>query len=254
MEAVQINGIQQAYTRAGDGTPLVLVHGYPLDHTIWYDMVAALENDFLLILPDLRGFGLTGVAESQFTIADMASDIAGLLDHLGIENVNIAGHSMGGYVALAFARRYPQRVLGLGLVSTQAPADTLDRKQGRYAAAEEILKSGVQPVAETMTPKLTPDERVQAFVQSLIVGQRPAGLAGALKALAEREDSTSILSSFNFPVVVIHGDADELIPVQRAQEVKAAIPHANLTVLPGIGHMPMLEAPQATANALKNLC
>ena len=253
MEAIQINGIQQAYTRAGEGTPLVLVHGYPLDHTIWYDMVAALENDFMLILPDLRGFGLTGVAESQFTIADMSSDIAGLLDHLGIDKVNIAGHSMGGYVALAFARHYPQRVLGLGLVSSQAPADTPERKQGRYTAAEEILKNGVQSVAESMTPKLTPDERVQTFVRSLIAGQRPAGLAGALKAMAEREDSTPILSSFKFPVVVIHGDADELIPIQRAQEVKAAIPHATLTELPAIGHMPMIEAPQATADALKNL-
>ena len=102
MEAVQINGIQQAYTRIGEGTPLVLIHGYPLDHTIWYDMVSSLEDKFELILPDLRGFGLSGVAEAPYTIADMASDIASLLDHFGIEEAHIAGHSMGGYVALAF--------------------------------------------------------------------------------------------------------------------------------------------------------
>jgi len=253
MEAVQVNGIQQAYTRAGQGAPLVLVHGYPLDHTIWYDVVSALENDFALLLPDLRGFGLSGVVESQFTIADMASDIAGLLDHLGIEKTHIAGHSMGGYVALAFARLYPQRVSGLGLVSTQAPADTPDRKQGRYSAAEEIMKSGVQPVAEGMSPKLTPDERVQAFVRSLIAALRPAGLAGALKAMAERDDSTSILSSFSFPVVVVHGDVDELIPVQRAREIVIENPQATLNELSGVGHMPMMEDPQATATALKKL-
>ena len=103
MEVVQINGIQQAYTRAGQGEPLVLVHGYPLDHTIWYDMVSFLEDDFTLILPDLRGFGLSGISEAQYAIADVASDIAGLLDHLGVEKTYIAGHSMGGYVALAFA-------------------------------------------------------------------------------------------------------------------------------------------------------
>ena len=80
MEVIQINGIQEAYTRMGQGVPLVLIHGYPLDHTIWYDMVSSLENDFTLILPDLRGFGLSSVVESQYTIADMASDIAGLLD------------------------------------------------------------------------------------------------------------------------------------------------------------------------------
>ena len=152
MEVIQINGIQQAYTRIGQGAPLVLIHGYPLDHTIWYDMVSPLEDEFELILPDLRGFGLSGFTDAQFTIADLTSDIASLLNHLGFEKAYIAGHSMGGYVALAFARQYPQRVLGLGLVSTQAPADTPERKQGRYAAADEILKSGVQPVAESILP------------------------------------------------------------------------------------------------------
>ena len=253
MEVVEINGIQQAYTRIGQGTPLVLVHGYPFDHTIWYDLAALLEDKFELILPDLRGFGLSGIAESQYTIADLASDVAGLLDHLGIEKAYIAGHSMGGYVSLAFAQKYPQRVLGLGLVSTQAIADTPERKQGRYAAAEEIMKTGVQTVAEGMSPKLTPDERVQPFVRSLIAAQRPAGLAGALKAMAERDDSTSILSSFQFPVVLVHGEADELIPIQRAQEINDAIPQATLTELSGVGHMPMLENPQATAVTLKNL-
>jgi pimeloyl-ACP methyl ester carboxylesterase len=253
MEAIQINGIQQAYSRSGQGMPLVLIHGYPFDHTIWYDMVPFLENDFELLLPDLRGFGLSGVVESPFTIADMASDIAGLLDHLDIEKAYIAGHSMGGYIALAFAQQYPKRVLGLGLVSTRAIADTPEQKQGRYAAADEVLRSGVQPVAESMPTKLTPDERVQAFVRSLIVAQRPAGLVGALKAMAERDDSTSILSGFEFPVVIVHGKGDELIPVQRAQEIKAAIPHAVLMELPGIGHMPMMENPQATATTLKNL-
>ena len=253
MEAIQINGIQQAYSRSGQGVPLVLIHGYPLDHTIWYDMVPFLENDFELLLPDLRGFGLSGIAESAYTIADMASDVAGLLDHLKIEKAYIAGHSMGGYVALAFARKYPKRTLGLGLVSTQAAADTLERKQGRYAAAEEILRSGVQPVAESMSAKLTPDERVQAFVHSLIAAQRPAGLAGALKAMAERDDSTPGLSDFKFSVAFVHGEEDELIPIQRAREVKAALPNATIMELSGVGHMPMIENPQATATALKSL-
>ena len=253
MEAIKINGIQQAYSRSGQGMPLVLVHGYPFDHTIWYDTVPFLENDFELILPDLRGFGLSGIVESQYTIAEMASDIAGLLDHLNIEKAYMAGHSMGGYVALTFAQQYPKRVLGLGLVSTRAVADTPEQKQGRYAAAEEVMRNGVQSVAESMPAKLTPDEGVQAFVRSLIAAQRPAGLAGALKAMAEREDTTSILPSFKFPVAIVHGGGDALIPIQSAREVKAAIPHATLTELSDGGHMPMMEDPQATATALKNL-
>lgn len=253
MEKVNVNGIQLAFTRKGAGKPLVLAHGYPLDHTTWNEVVPLLENNFDIILPDLRGFGQSAVVESQYKIADMAADLADLLDHLGVEKAAIAGHSMGGYVSLAFAKAYPERVLGLGLVASQALADTPERKQGRYDAAEEILKTGVEPVAEAFSPKLTPDERVQAYVRGLIAGQRPAGLAGALKAMAERDDSTSILSSFKFPVVVIHGEADELIPIQRAQEIKAEIPHATLTELSDIGHMLMMEDSQATATALKGL-
>ena len=253
MEAINLNGFELAYTRFGDGVPLVLIHGYPLDHTIWYDVVSPFEKDFTVILPDLRGFGLSGVVESQFAISDMAADVAALMDYLNIEAAYIAGHSMGGYVALAFVRQYRERTLGLGLVSTQAPADTPERNQGRYDAAEEILRSGVQPVADSMSPKLSPVEGVQTFVHNLIASQRPAGLAGALKAMAERDDSTSALSTFKFPVVILHGDADQLIPVQRAQEAKAAIPHATLVTLPGGGHMPMMEEPQKTATALKKL-
>jgi 3-oxoadipate enol-lactonase len=253
MEKANVNGIQIAYTRKGTGKPLVLVHGYPLDHTIWDEVLSLLENNFDIITPDLRGFGQSDIVKSQYKILDMAADIAGLLDQLGIEKVAIAGHSMGGYVALAFARAYPERVLGLGLVASQAPADPPERKQGRYDAAAEIIKTGVEPVAESMSAKLTSDKRVQTFVRGLIAEQQPMGLAGALKAMAERDDSTSILSGFKFPVAIVHGEEDELIPVQRAQEIKAAIPHAILMELSGVGHMPMMENSQITATTLKNL-
>jgi pimeloyl-ACP methyl ester carboxylesterase len=253
MDKLNVNGIQIAYDRHGSGTPLVFLHGYPLDHTIWDEIVPLLEGDFDLVAPDLRGFGQSTLVEEQYSIADMAADVAALLDELGIENTYVVGHSMGGYVALAFVRNYPERALGLGLVSSQALGDSPERKQGRYASADEIMRTGVETVVESMSPKLSPDERVQAFVRRLIAAQRPAGLANALKAMAERFDSTLVLPSFMFPVVLVHGSADELIPVERAQEIKAAIKHAHLAELPGTGHMPMMEAPQKTADALKKL-
>ncbi len=106
----------------------MLIHGFPLDHTSWNEVATLLENDFDLILPDLRGFGQSTTVETPYTMSDMADDLAGLLDHLGIEKVALAGHSMGGYVALAFAKKYPQRVSGLGLVASQAAADSPERK------------------------------------------------------------------------------------------------------------------------------
>ena len=242
-----------AYERRGKGRPLVLIHGYPLDHTIWEPIVPLLENDFDLILPDLRGFGASGVPRTAYLLTDIAADIAALLDSLGIEKAAIVGHSMGGYVALAFAHAYPRRTLGLGLVSSQTLADPPERKVARYQEAEDVLPNGVGKAAEGMSSKLTADPDLQAAMKTLILHQRPEGLAGALRAMADRPDSTPFLSEFNFPVVIVHGLADGLIPIERAREVRAGVKRGNLVEIEGAGHMPMMEAPVQTAEALKFL-
>jgi len=253
MEKINVNDIELAYTRRGKGTPLVLLHGYPLDNHLWDDVVPLLEDTFDLILPDLRGFGESTTVDSPYSMDDYASDIAGLLDQLGIQKVAIVGHSMGGYVALAFARLYPERVSGLGLVSTQVLADPPDRKEARYKSAADVSGNGIGGVVEAMAPKFTSDERLQASARAAMERQQPAAFIGALKAMAERKDSTSLLSAFKFPVVIIHGEADALIPIDRAREVKNAVPHAHLVELNGAGHMPMMEAKEETARALKHL-
>ncbi|RPJ23473.1 MAG: alpha/beta hydrolase [Chloroflexi bacterium] len=253
MEKIDVNGIQLAYARRGRGTPLVLLHGFPLDHHLWNEVVPLLENTFEVILPDLRGFGGSRTVDSLYTMEDYALDLAGLLDHLEIQKAAIAGHSMGGYVALAFARLFPERVRGLGLVSSQVLADPEERKQGRYKSAAEVAEHGIGSVVETMTPKFTADKKLQAFARESMERQQPAAYIGALKAMAERVDSTPLLSSFLFPVVLIHGDSDALIPIDRAREVKNALPQAHLVEISGAGHMPMMEAREETAEALKHL-
>jgi 3-oxoadipate enol-lactonase len=250
MNKLAINGINLAYTRRGKGTPLVLVHGFPLDSSSWNETTPLLEDKFDIILPDLRGFGQSTTTQSPYTMSDIAGDIAGLLDHLGIEKTAIAGHSMGGYVALAFAKKYPTRVNGLGLVSSQAAGDPPERKEGRYKTAADVADKGVSVVVEAMTPKLSADARVQAFVRELIAGQSKDGVIGALKAMAEREDLVSILPSFNFPILLIHGETDALIPIDRAKEIKTAVPAAKLVDLKGAGHMPMMEFAKETAAGL----
>ena len=253
MEKIGINGIELAYIRHGKGTPLVLLHGYPLDHHLWDDVIPLLKDTFDLIIPDLRGFGESTTVNTAYTMDDLALDIAGLLDHLGIKKSAVVGHSMGGYVALAFARLYPKRVSGLGLVSSQVLADPPDRKEGRYKSAAEVAEKGISGVVEAMTPKLTSDVRLQNFARTTMEKQQPAAYIGALKAMAERMDATPLLSSMEYPIVVIHGDADVLIPIDRAREVKAAKPNAFLVEISGAGHMPMMEAKENTAEALNHL-
>src|SRR5215216_2967226 len=150
METLTVNNIRLAYERRGTGTPLVLLHGYPLDHHLWDEVAPLLVDTFELILPDLRGVGESSAVDSFYTMEDIASDIAALLDHLEIQKAAIVGHSMGGYVALAFARLYPERLTGLGLVSTQVLADPPDRRDGRYKSAAEVADKGIASVVEAM--------------------------------------------------------------------------------------------------------
>ena len=250
MNTVAVNGINLAYTRRGTGTPLVLVHGFPLDSSSWNEIIPFLENDFDLILPDLRGFGLSSTTTSQYSISDMADDLAGLLNHLGIEKTALAGHSMGGYVALAFTKKYPQLVSGLGLVSSQTPADAPEGRERRYKTAADVAEKGVGVVVEAMTPKLSADVRVQAFVRGVMEKQSKVGIIGALKAMAEREDMSTFISLFASPLLLIHGDVDQLIPLDRAREIKSANPSARFIELKGAGHMPMMEFPRQTADGL----
>ena len=253
MKKIDLNGNQLAYERRGQGTPLVLVHGFPLDHHLWDDVAPLLEDTFDLILPDLRGFGESEIENLPASLDDYAADIAGLLDQLGIRKAAIAGHSMGGYIALAFTRLYPERVDGLALVASQVLADAPERKEGRYKSAADVAENGIGSVVESMTPKFTPDKRLQSHARASMERQQPAAYIAALKAMAERRDSTPLLSTLQVPVVVVHGDADALVPIDRAREVKTALPQAHLVEISGAGHMPMIEDAQKTAEALKHL-
>ena len=258
MQKILVNGTTIAYDRRGQGTPVVLVHGFPLDHSSWDALAAQLENQAEVISLDLRGMGqsdlaTSGAPQGAYTVADMAGDITGLLDALQIHKAVVVGHSMGGYVALAFARAYPQRLLGLGLVSTQALPDSPERKAGRYATVEQVAAHGVSVVADSMAPKLTANPEQVALLREMILRQPAAGVIGALKAMAERPDCMGLIPTFRFPVAILHGLADALIPVDRSREMKAFIPQAGFTELLDVGHSPMLEAPLETAKALKKL-
>lgn len=247
------SGVSLAYDRLGSGTPLVLLHGYPLDRTIWEAIVPLLQSDFDLILPDLRGFGQSPTTESPYTVDDMADDVAALLDSLGLKQIALGGHSMGGYVALAFARRYPARLRGLALLASQAAADSPERRAARYQTIEQIKSQGIESVAETMSERLTINPDLRPRLKYLILQQHPAGLIGALRAMAERPDATAQLAHLPCPLILIHGQVDELVPIARVREIQTLVPQAVLIEIPNAAHMPMLEAPAATAEALKRL-
>lgn len=251
MEKLPIKDIKIAYARLGGGPPLLLLHGYPLDHSLWDAVIGLLKDDYDLIVPDLRGFGNSSKLETDYTMLDMAEDISGLFAQLGIEKAIVAGHSMGGYVALAFADKYPERVAGLCIISSQELGDNEEQKRTRYATAEQVEKSGVEVVLNAIASKLSPQPEVRAIASKIIMNQSPAGVIGALKAMAVRDDTSAVLGSADFPVLIVHGNADQLIPFERAKQMKEKCPDSILHTINGAGHLPMLDDPEEVALALK---
>lgn len=235
------------------GTPVIFLHGFPFDHTIWEPVIPLLEQDARLILPDLRGFGSSPITDGTYTMRLLAEDIAHLMDRLEIEKAVLVGHSMGGYVSLAFAQAYPNRLLGLGLVATHSAADTPERRQSRYKTAESVLRKGARVVASNMVESLTPKKELLKPIQSLILQAHPTGIAGALRGMAERHDLTGELSNITVPAVVIVGGADKLVNHELVETMAQMLPKGWLVKIPDAGHMLTMEHPQQVASALQQL-
>ncbi len=246
-----------AYETHGAGDPpLLLVHGFPFTSVMWRPQIDALSQSRRVIAPDLPGFGHTpGAATSMDAYA---AGLRELLDALDVQRVVLAGFSMGGYVAFAFRRLYPERVAGLILVDTKAAADNDEQKKGRYAMAERAKSEGKQIVIEAMMPRLVaaatlanrPDV-VQA-VRDAAAGATLEGIAGALTAMAERPSSAEDLGGIAVPTLIIVGAEDAITPPADAQQMASAISNAHLVTIPNAGHMTTLEQPPTVTAAIED--
>jgi 3-oxoadipate enol-lactonase len=241
----------------GQGMPIVLVHGFPLDHSMWDAQIDALSGQWRIIAPDLRGFGDSEVTAGTVTMEQMADDIAAMLDTLGIdEPVVLVGLSMGGYVAFQFERKYRDKLRALVLCDTRAVADTPEAAQARLSMAQKVLDAGTTPVVESMLPKLfgatalaNGTEGVES-VRRTMLATSPQGMAAALRGMAARSDVTAKLPRISVPTLVIVGQDDAISPVDEMRGVAQLIPGSEFVVIPGAGHMTPVEAPAAFNEAI----
>lgn len=242
----------------GGGVPVTLLHGFPVDRTMWQPTVQALAaagHDVLT--PDLRGFGQSAAAPTA-SMAEMAADVLGVWDHLGIDQGVVAGFSMGGYVALRMVLDHPGRVTGLALVSTRAEADALDAVERRRRGAEELEARGQAAVADlaaAMLPgQLTPASLgtpVADRLREMMLRQRAPGVAAALRGMAARPDVTRRLGDIPCPALVVVGDADSVTPLDPcARTLADGLRRSRLEVVAGAAHMVPLEQPGAWCKAL----
>ena len=244
------------HSELGQGTPVVLLHGFPLSGVIWREQQQRLSDRFRVITPDLRGHGRSPAPSGVYEMDLLARDVLALLDALLIKKAVILGHSMGGYVALAAWKLAPDRFLALGLIASQAGADTEEGRQGRYKLADKVAAEGSKVVAEAMLPKLfAPNLPAGApiidQVRQMILSTPSAGIIGALKGMAARPDSGPLLSTIRIPALILTGDKDQIIPPAKAQAMAATLATATLTIVDNAGHMPMLEQPDTTTTAIR---
>ena len=243
----------------GQGAPLVFIHGFPLDHTMWRYQIAEFRQTHCVLAVDLPGFGQSPAAPGEMSIIGFADQLAEFLDRIGIsEQVTLCGLSMGGSIALQFALRHPQRLSHLILCDCRAAADSAEAQKMRHELADRVLKQGPAFVAEAMATRLfaastlaqQPD--IVQSIQSVIRSTARTSVAGGSRALANREDVVARLPEIATPTLVIVGSEDVISTVDEMREISQRLPHATLQVIAGAGHMAPLESPALVNSAIRD--
>jgi len=239
-----------AYDDVGSGLPVVFLHAFPLNRTMWDPQVTALVGESRCIAIDYRGLGESKGGE-PYSMDRYADDVAGVLDTLQIARAVVIGLSMGGYVAFALWRRHRDRVRALVLADTRATADTPETIARRRELIEIARAQGSTAVANAqitgLVGKTTREKRPDIYdAMHRMIAQAPvAGIIGATEALMSRPDSTETCATIDVPTLVVVGDEDVLTPPRDAAKLADAIRGSRLEVLQGAGHLSNVERPAA---------
>lgn len=243
------------------GPVVLLVHGFPLDHTMWDSQREALSPHARVIAPDLRGYGQSTLGQvgepPVVTMERYADDLAALLDTLEIDQpVVFVGFSMGGYIGWQFYRKHRQRVRAMVLCDTRAGDDTAEARANRHKMADHVAQWGAERVAEAMLPKLFAESSIEAAhpmveqTRRVIAATSPLAIAAAQRGMAARPDATADLPQFEAPLLAIVGEHDQLSPPEEMQRMVDQVPNGRLVVVPQAGHMAPVENPDAVSDPL----
>jgi 3-oxoadipate enol-lactonase len=229
---------------------IVFIHGFPLSSRVFEK-----QKSFPGFAPDLPGFGSAAPPSSDMTMDDYARAVLTQMDREKIDRAIFAGLSMGGYICFALARMAPERMTGLILIDTRETPDNAEGKKGRYETIEKVKEKGVQVVVDSMLPKmLTPSASPQlvAETREIMMDSSAAGVTAALKAMAERPDSTETLRKIAVPMLIVVGDSDTITPPSDAERMATLAPNATLAVIPGAAHLSNLEQPEQFNHAVES--
>jgi pimeloyl-ACP methyl ester carboxylesterase len=246
-----------AYFCKGSGDPLVLIHGFPMDHAVWENLAEALHGQYRVILPDLPGFGDSGLPAENLSIERCADLVDAILTAEKISTCILIGHSMGGYITLNFAQRFPQRLQGLGLFHSTAMEDDERKKLDRVRAAEFVRLNGSPPFVSELFKKLFAENfkisRSEVVEQwkNRYAGTGAETIAQASLAMGHRSNTLHVLREAKVPVLFILGKEDQVIPLEKVLPQVHLPGRSKICLLEKSGHMGLLEEPENSIQAIK---
>jgi 3-oxoadipate enol-lactonase len=255
MKKVKVGANDIAYKEMGEGETIVFLHGFCGSMSYWDKVAPMLSCDYHVILIDLRGHGHSNTSDDSFTIDDMAKDVKEVLESLQIGQFYLFGHSLGGYITLSLVEHYPEKLKGYGLIHSTAFPDSKEAKQGRTNAANSIEKDGIHSFINGLVPKLFSDasllnlkEEVQK-TQEIGYSTNSKAAQQTLIAMKGRPDRNQVLAEKNIPILLVAGDQDKIIPVEKTFSVKGN--HILTKIIADSGHMSMFEKPNSLVEVIR---
>ncbi|MEH7120794.1 alpha/beta hydrolase [Neobacillus vireti] len=253
-KSMSITNSTITYIDEGEGKPIVLLHGFCGSSAYWSEVIPGISEKYRVIAPDLPGHGGSATVLKNYSISDIAEIIKEFLDKLNLDKVTMFGHSLGGYITLAFAEKYSDSLNGFSLVHSTAFPDSEEAKKGRSTNIEKVKAEGIKPLIDGLVPKLfSPDHQKQQYVETAKqIGYRtpPEGAIHTLSAMRDRPDRNSVLESTSLPVLLIAGEQDQIIPTEKTFSVSKV--NIKQSVIKDSGHMSMYEQPGELSSAIKD--
>ncbi len=246
--SIKINDISISFNDSENGKyAIIFIHGFPFDKSSWNLQYEALKAKFRVITYDIRGFGHSTSNSAPFSIDLFADDLIAFMDGLSIQKATICGLSMGGYIALNAINRYPDRIEKLILCDTQCIADSPEGKDKRYKTIDLLNNGGLLQWADAFTKNLFTGESLQnnqivvSSIKEVMLSTSIQTLVSTLKALAERNETCSILTSIRVPVLILCGDSDVITPPDKSQQINQSIISSEMKIISRAGHLSNIE-------------
>ncbi len=256
---VSFNGVDVAYEDRGEGTCIVLLHGYLETGRIWDGFAEQLLDEFRVITPDLPGHGASGTWGEVHPIEELAGSVLAVLQREQPEKVFLVGHSLGGYITMAFAELYPERLSGYCLFHSTCFADTEEKKLNRDREIHLVRCNKKHQIIQVNMPKGFADVNLESLApqieraKKLALENSDEGIVALLNGMKQRPDRTAVLKDTRLPLLLIGGMMDNYIPPEEFEKLVDLAPHASVLRLEHSGHMGFIEEPEPAAQAIRKM-